>query len=72
MLALMHELIAAGMANKSFLDKYTFGFDALKNYILCSTDGVEKKRRMGRRKKPAFKLLSFAILPKIWQLIGRC
>ena len=42
MLALMHELIAAGMANKSFLDKYTFGFDALKNYILCSTDGVEK------------------------------
>lgn len=42
MLALMHELIAAGMENKSFLDKYTFGFDELKNYILGSTDGVEK------------------------------
>ena len=42
MLALMHELIAAGMENKSFLDKYTFGFDELKNYILGLTDGVEK------------------------------
>ena len=42
MLALMHELITAGMANKSFLDKYTFGFDELKNYILGSTDGIEK------------------------------
>lgn len=40
--ALMHELIAAGMENKSFLDKYTFGFDELKKYILGSTDGIEK------------------------------
>lgn len=42
MLALAHTLINEGLHNKSFLDRYTVGFDRYVDYLVGATDGIEK------------------------------
>lgn len=42
MLGMLHELIRTDKADKAFLEKYTYGWPELRDYVLGRTDGVEK------------------------------
>jgi biotin/methionine sulfoxide reductase len=42
MLALIHVLIADGLADRAFLDRYTSGAEPVRAYVLGETDGVAK------------------------------
>jgi len=42
MLALAHTLVAEGLHDKGFLDRYCTGYDTFERYLLGETDGVPK------------------------------
>ena len=42
MLALAHTLLVENLANREFLDRYTFGADIFESYVLGTRDGVPK------------------------------
>ncbi|MEI2385211.1 molybdopterin-dependent oxidoreductase [Breoghania sp. JC706] len=42
MLALAHEAIVSGRADRAFLDRYTTGFEALADYLTGKSDGTPK------------------------------
>lgn len=42
MLALCHALIAEGLADRAFLDRYTVGFEAFAAYVTGRADGIPK------------------------------
>lgn len=42
MLAVAHELIATGRADRAFLDRYTVGYEALAAYVAGRDDGIAK------------------------------
>ena len=42
MLALCQTLLAEGLHDQAFLDRYTHGFDRFAAYLMGDTDGVEK------------------------------
>lgn len=42
MMGVAHALVNSGKHDKSFLDKYTVGYDKFEDYLLGKTDGVEK------------------------------
>ena len=42
LLALMHEVIRTGRADRAFLDRYTQGYERLRAYVMGEADGVPK------------------------------
>ncbi|MGO4832289.1 molybdopterin-dependent oxidoreductase, partial [Rhizobiaceae sp. 2RAB30] len=42
MLALCHEILAAGREDRAFLDRYTIGWEAFANYVTGGSDGIAK------------------------------
>src|SRR6185436_7703480 len=42
MMGLAHTLIAEGLQDRAFLDRYTVGFDRMRAYLFGESDGVAK------------------------------
>ncbi|MEF2074049.1 molybdopterin-dependent oxidoreductase [Consotaella aegiceratis] len=42
MLAMAHEIVVGGLAQRGFIDRYTVGFEAFAAYVMGDTDGTPK------------------------------
>lgn len=63
MLALVHTLVVEGLADSEFLDRYTVGWDQLRQYVLGESDGIPKTPEWAAElsELPAARIRSLAI-----------
>ncbi|MFU0842677.1 MAG: trimethylamine-N-oxide reductase [Burkholderia sp.] len=62
MLGMMYELETSGKADHAFLEKYTYGWNELRDYIMGKSDGVKKTPQWAASKcgVPAERIISLA------------